>query len=275
MVLDRLKQIRHVVLDMDGTIYLGERVFACTQPFLDLIRSVGIGHSFITNNCSRSVDQYVTKLSGMGITATVEDIFTSSHATIEFLRSEYPDVNRVFVLGTPSHREEMRAAGFAIAHLGTDHEPDAVVVGFDTGLVYEDLCQAAYWISCGKRFLATHPDRVCPAEGKTVLPDCGAICACIEHATGIAPHAVLGKPSPRMIDGVMQRHGLQATQLAVVGDRLYTDIEMARQSGALSVLVLSGETDRITASAARPGPDLTVTDLSEFGVLIKRAYDHN
>ncbi len=275
MIMDRLKQIRHVVLDMDGTIYLGERLFSCTEPFLNLIGALGIGHSFITNNCSRSVDQYVTKLRAMGVAADAESIFTSSHATIEFLRSQHPEIERVFVLGTPSLREEMRGAGFTIASVESSSEPDAVVVGFDTALVYENLCQAAYWIGCGKLFVATHPDRVCPTDRKTVLPDCGSICACLEHATQRAPSAVLGKPSPHMIQGVTRRHDLHTSQVAVVGDRLYTDIEMARKSGALGVLVLTGETDRKTAEAAQPGPDLTVADLAELGQLIKQATEHN
>lgn len=273
LALERLGAIRHFVLDMDGTIYLGNRLLPATVSFLELLGSLGIGRSFITNNSSLSAARYVEKLLALGIAACTDDIFTSSHATLEYLARHHPEVRRLFVLGTSDLREEIAATGLEIAEQAGSHdqqrEPDAVVVGFDTSLTYQRLCQAAYWISRGKLYLATHPDRVCPADGPVVLPDCGALCACLEQATGRQPDAVLGKPDPRMIEGVLQRYQLGSSQIAVVGDRLYTDIEMARQSGALGVLVLTGETDRQTAAAATPGADLVVNDLAELGQLLQ------
>ena len=116
------------------------------------------------------------------------------------------------------------------------------VVGFDTELTFARLCRAAYWISKGKPFIATHPDRICPTDQPTVLVDCGAICAALEQAAGRGPDVVLGKPDPCMLRGILSRHALAPEQLAMVGDRLYTDMAMARRAGALGVLVLTGET---------------------------------
>ncbi len=115
VVLNRLKNIRHVVLDLDGTIYLGDRLFAWTKPFLELTDKLGIDHSFITNNSSRSALEYVSRLRGMGLEVEVDRIFTSAHATIEYLHRNHPRIGPIFVLGTPSLREEIRVAGFLLA----------------------------------------------------------------------------------------------------------------------------------------------------------------
>jgi NagD protein len=146
-----------------------------------------------------------------------------------------------------------------------------VLVGFDTNLSYARLCRAAYWLSRGKPFIASHPDWVCPTDEPTVLVDCGSVCAALTAATGRQPDAVLGKPDPRMLRGLLHRHQLTADQLAMVGDRLYTDIEMARRAGALGVLVLTGESTAEDA-ARHPSPiDLIVTDLADFGKKLAHA----
>jgi NagD protein len=161
--------------------------------------------------------------------------------------------------------QEIAEAGFALT--AEDHldEPDAVLVGFDTTLCFARLCRAAYWIKQGKPFVATHPDRICPTDQPTVLVDCGAICAALEKAAGRAPTAVLGKPNPIMLRGILQRHRLKPQELALAGDRLYTDMAMARQAGALGVLVLTGESTAADAAGADVPLDLIVPNLEEFG----------
>jgi NagD protein len=203
----------------------------------------------------------------MGIDVDVEDVYSSMHATLEYLRRELPDVRRPFVLGTASLQREFESEGYAVAGESADEAPDAVVVAFDTGLIYERLCRAAYWIAEGIPFIATHPDRVCPTDRPTVLVDCGSICAALEQATGRAPIAVPGKPSPMMLAGLMQRRGVEQAELAMVGDRLYTDIAMANAAGVLSVLVLSGESTAADANAAADSdtPALIVRDVGELG----------
>jgi NagD protein len=269
--LDTLKDIRHLALDLDGTLYLGGRLFEWTRPFLKRAADLGIGRTFFTNNSSKSTKQYVQALNGMGIDATADEIYSSTHSTFDYLRDERSIVKRVYVLGTPALREEFAENGFTVVGETERDEPDAVIVGFDTTLAYDHLCRAAWWIHNGKPFIATHPDKVCPTDKPTVLVDCGAVCRMLAHATGREPDAVLGKPSWRMLAGVTKRHGVKPSQIAVVGDRLYTDMAMARQGGAVGVLVLSGETTRDQVATANPKPDLVVEHVGELGSLLQPA----
>jgi HAD superfamily hydrolase (TIGR01450 family) len=268
----QLEHIRHVALDMDGTIYSGGTLFQSTLPFLALLEELGIGHTFLTNNSSKSARDYLAHLKKIGIPATANQLYTSTAATIEYLRAEHPQVRKLFVLGTPSMCAELTEAGFRLAENSPHDVPDAVVVGFDTGLTFERLCRTAYWIRNGKLFIATHPDRVCPTDQPTVLVDCGAICAALESAAGRGPAAVLGKPDPRMITGIVHRHGLEPSELAMVGDRLYTDMAMANRAGALGVLVLTGETSAQEAAHHKPAPGLIVSGLAEFGEKLRSVH---
>jgi NagD protein len=266
-----LAKIRHVVLDMDGTMYLGSTLFADTLPLLATLSRLGIGRSFVTNNCSRSRPQYAEKLRGLGIESLPEAIWTSAHATLFDLRGELPGVRRLFVLGTPGLCDEFRAAGFDVVA----DRPEAVVVGFDDKLTYERLAQCAYWIAQGLPYLATHPDRVCPTDRPIVLPDCGAICALFESATGRRPDRISGKPNPVMLQSIFAEHGLSPPEVAVVGDRLYTDIRMAREAGAIAVLTLTGETKAsdVAAAAEASRPDIVVANLAEFSSLLEESRD--
>ncbi|HRT58262.1 MAG TPA: HAD-IIA family hydrolase [Candidatus Paceibacterota bacterium] len=267
----RLRALQHVALDMDGTIYSGGTLFPFTIPFLQLLEEMGIGYTFLTNNSSRSTSDYLAHLEKIGIKASQDQLYTSTQATIEHLEQELPDLKRLFVLGTASMRQEMVEAGFMLTEDTAEDEPDAVVVGFDTGLVYRRLCRAAYWIKQGKYFIATHPDRICPTDQPTVLVDCGAICAALKEATGRGPDMTLGKPDPCMIRGILHRHALRPGQLAMVGDRLYTDVAMARRAGAFGVLVLTGETTAEQAAKHSPAPDLIVSGLDELGERLREA----
>jgi HAD superfamily hydrolase (TIGR01450 family) len=268
---DRLINIRHVALDMDGTIYSGGTLFDSTRPFLALLHDLGIGHTFLTNNSSKSSADYLAHLNRIGIVATADQLYTSTQATIEYLREQRPSVRRLFVLGTASMRQEMETAGFVLTAESAEDEPDAVVAGFDTELAYARLCRTAYWISQGKPFIATHPDRICPTDQPTVLVDCGAVCAALEKAAGRGPDVVLGKPDPCMLNGILHRHALAPAQLAMVGDRLYTDMAMAHKAGAVGVLVLTGETTQSAAEHHSPPPDLIVSGLAELGERLRAA----
>lgn len=255
-----------MVLDMDGTIYLGGRLFAETLPFLATLGELGIGWDFLTNNNSRSRGEYVEKLAGMGIAAEAGQVMLSTDACVATLRGEFPGVCRVFVLGTVGLKVDLAAAGFEVVDAG---ECDAVVVGFDTGLEYSRLCRAAYLIGQGKPYVATHPDRVCPTDDETILPDCGAVCALLESATGRGPDFVSGKPNPAMLEALMGKRGLEARAVVMVGDRIYTDMRMAREAGVLGVLTLTGEATREQASEAAEEPDLIIEDLGELAALLR------
>lgn len=272
LLIRQLRGLRHVALDMDGTIYHGGTLYPFTNPFLRTLAGLGITYSFLTNNCSKSGSDYLTYLNKIGVEADADQIYTSAHATLEYLRHELPRVRRLYLIGTPSMAAEVSSAGYLLACDSPGDEPDAVLVAFDTALNYAQLCRAAWWIKCGKPFLATHPDRVCPTDQPTVLVDCGSICAALESATGRAPDAILGKPDPRMLQGLLHRMRLKPGQLAMVGDRLYTDIEMARRAGALGVLVLTGEATAAQAAQADRPPDLTVADIGVLGKLLESAF---
>ena len=267
----RLSRIRHVALDMDGTLYLGSRLFPFTPGFLETLRRLGIGYSFLTNNPTRSVADYLKKLAAMGIEATEENMYTTSLAAIDYIRKTWPAARRLFILGTPSMVTQFEKAGFEALPDSPEAVPDVLVVAFDTTLTYDRLCRAAWWASRGIPYVATNPDRVCPTEHETVLVDCGSIQKCIEHATGRKADIVLGKPDPTMLYGIMDKHGLAPDELAMVGDRVYTDTLSAHNAGALGVLVLSGETSRETGLAAPVPPDLIAENVQEFGQWLEQS----
>ena len=267
----RLAGIRHVALDMDGTIYMGNSLFPFTIPFLRRLREMGITYSFLTNNPAKSLDDYLLKLHKMGIEATEEEMYTTTVATIDYLKAHYPSARRLFLLGTPSMISQFEKAGYISTADSADDVPDVVIAAFDMSLVYSRLCRAAWWIAQGLPYIATNLDRVCPTNERTVLVDCGSICRCLEHATGRRPDITLGKPDPNMLIGIEQQKQLQPEQIAMVGDRIYTDIEMARNAHAFGVLVLSGETTLEVAQAAPHQPDLIVENIGELGSLLALA----
>lgn len=267
----RLRGIRHVALDMDGTIYMGMSLFDYTKPFLARLKQMGITYSFLTNNPSTSIADYLKKLAGMGIEATADEMYTTALATIDYIKTHLPSAKRLFILGTPSMTSEFVKAGFEVAEDSADDRPDAVVVAFDKTLSYARLCRAAWWIQQGLPYVATNPDRVCPTDEPTILVDCGSICKCLEHATSRQPDITLGKPDPNMLSGIMQRYGLRADEIAMVGDRIYTDVQMAFNAGAFGVLVLSGETTLDIVAEAPRKPDLTADNIAVLGDLLENS----
>lgn len=268
---ERLSRIKHVALDMDGTIYKGSTVFSYTSEFLKSMKRMGIGYSFLTNNPSKSTDDYLRHLNEMGIEANKEELYTTVQATISYLQSNYPNKQRLFILGTESMITEFERAGFESIPDSPNEEPDAVVVGFDLSLTYDRLARAAWWINQGKIYIATNPDFVCPTDESITLVDCGSICAALEKATGRIP-VVLGKPQPEMLDGILKSRHIEPFEVAMVGDRLYTDILMAHNANALGVLVLSGEATIEDAKNADVMPHLVVDNLVVLGELLHEAY---
>jgi len=267
-LIERLKKIRHVALDMDGTIYNGSTLFPYTLEFLSGLKAAGIGYSFLTNNPSKNTNDYLKHLEKMGIPALREEMYTSALATIDYLKSNHPAVKRLFILGTPSMIAEFEANGFISTTDDANDVPDAVIVGFDMSLVYSRLCRAAWWVSQQLLYVATNPDWVCPTDQPVILVDCGAICACIEGATKRLPDIVIGKPDPRMLAGILHRHQLDPSEIAMVGDRLYTDVKMAINANALGVLVLSGEATMEDVDKSDVKADVIAANVAEFGKLL-------
>lgn len=270
-LMEKCRRIKHVALDMDGTIYLGSRLFPYTLGFLAGLEELGIKYSFLTNNPTKSVEDYLGKLDKLGISATPAEMYTSSVAAIDYLRDRRPDAKKLFVVGTPSMENEFRKAGFTLLPEDPDSIPDCLIVAFDTTLTYGKLCHATWLASQGVPYIATNPDRVCPTDQRTVLVDCGSLCKAIEHACGREPDVVIGKPNPDMLSGICFREGLMPDEVAMCGDRIYTDVATARNAGSLGVLVLSGETTLQTAMDSDPRPDITAESIAEFLELLKEA----
>lgn len=276
---EKLSKIRHLALDMDGTIYMGSTLFPFTKKFLSDMKESGISYSFLTNNPSKSVADYLKKLEGLGIEANEDNMYTTSLAAIDYIKSHFPEAKRLFLLGTPSMITQFEKAGYISCADDPDDVPDVLVVAFDMSLEYSRLCRASWWASQGIPYVATNPDRVCPTDQRTVLVDCGSMCKCIEHATGRQPDVCVGKPDPNMLRGVFERYGYKPEEVAMVGDRIYTDTATAHNAGAFGVLVLSGETtlevaEKVAEDArTNPAPeffppDLIVRDVKELGELL-------
>ncbi len=229
--------VEYFLLDMDGTIYLGDRLIDGADDFLLALKSMGKKFIFLTNNSSKNRFSYRDKLKGMAIDVDPEQIFTSGEATAIYLSQKKPGA-KVFLLGTPLLADEFRWAGFELLDRG---QPDYVVLGFDTTLTYKKLWKACDYIRDGIPFIATHPDLNCPVSEGKYMPDAGAMIKLIEASTGIKP-VVIGKPNRHMFDSLSTRHPVEPGRAAVVGDRLYTDIQLGHNTGLLTILVLSGET---------------------------------
>ncbi len=270
--MEAVAKLKHVALDMDGTIYKGSTLFPYTIPFLEKLKRLGVNYSFLTNNPSKSIDAYLKNLEQRGIYATRSEIYNSALATIDYLKENRPEIKKVFFVGTPSMIEEFECAGYISTADDPNEIPDAVIVAFDTTLDYKKLCRASWWVKKGIPYFATNPDRICPTDQDTILPDCAAICACIESATGRKPDIVFGKPDPSMLTGIIYRHNYKPEEVAMVGDRIYTDVMTAYNAKAFGVLVLSGEATLQDAQNANPQIDLVVDSIEILGNLIEKTH---
>ncbi|MBQ1316280.1 MAG: HAD-IIA family hydrolase [Lachnospiraceae bacterium] len=251
---ERLAKKKLWILDMDGTVYLGNRLFPETVPFLARIKERGASYIFYTNNASRSKETYVKRLTDMGIPAGPENIMTSAETILGFLTHERPG-QKVYLVGTEDLMREFRKAGVPLYNddkppFTTETEkllPFAeevrrcpiVVASFDTTVTYEKLDIACRLLRNGAEFFSTHPDFNCPVEGG-FIPDSGAICAFITASTRKVPR-YFGKPYKDVVVSLEVVTGLSRDDMVVVGDRLYTDIALGAKNGMDSVLVLSGE----------------------------------
>ncbi len=234
-----LKEKRLFLFDMDGTIYEEEKVFDGTLQLLDLIGKIGGQYVFITNNSSKSVEDYVKKVNRLGIKADSNNFFTSSQATILYLKDRYPG-KKVYCQGTESLVTELRKAGI-ITTTEAEEDVDIVLVGFDTEMTGTKLRNTCKLLQKKKdaAFIATNPDLRCPVTFG-FIPDCGSICQLIESTTGRKP-IYIGKPEPTMVETVRKKYGYSPEQTVVVGDRLYTDIASGLNAGVDAICVLTGE----------------------------------
>lgn len=236
-------------LDMDGTVYHGERPIPGAREFVNGLVRDKIPFCFITNNSSNTRGFYADRLIRMGFDISADDVLTSTTATVRFVKENRPGKS-VFVLATPEVTEEIRSSGIAVCEKGD--VPDIVLLTFDRSLDYRKINEAFQYLKKGAEFIATHPDDVCPTEDGYDI-DIGPFIRLFENATGSIP-TIVGKPNRLMLDMAALEMGIPADRVVMVGDRLTTDMRMARDAGTMSVLVLSGETDRalLEASDIRP-----------------------
>ena len=240
-----LKDKKLFLLDMDGTLYLSDRLFDGTLEFLDYVRRSGGRAIFMTNNSSRGLEGYLKRMEGLGIACSAEDFVTSTDAAIRYLKNTYDPETRYFVCGTESLKGQLHAVGLSIAEEsgapGSDPGDlaDVVLLGYDTELTYRKLEVCCILLSRGKDYIATHPDMVCPVWFGSV-PDCGSVIEMLATATGRRP-LVIGKPQPAMALLAMEKTGFGPEETVVIGDRIYTDIACGVNAGVDTVFVLSGE----------------------------------
>jgi HAD superfamily hydrolase (TIGR01450 family) len=250
--------IRGLLVDLDGTVYLGGNLLPGAREFLLRLRETQRRILFLSNNSSRSRAFYHGRLADLGLATERGEIFTSTSSALIYLSRHHPGA-RVFALGTPEFEEELRLTGVTLVQ----ERADVVLLAFDKTLTYAKIAAAYGFLEAGATYLATHPDLLCPTEDG-FIPDVGCFIALFEKATGRTPK-VLGKPAAEMVSCALEALGLEAGEVAMVGDRLYTDIRMARLGGLLSILVLSGETRRADLKKGEDTPDFVVENLGEIG----------
>ena len=270
---ERLINTRLFLLDMDGTLYLGDDVFDGAVDFIHSISETGRNYIYLTNNSSRAGVDYITRLRKMGFPCEAENVFTSGMATGEFLNQNYPGA-KVYLAGTKAFYRELQSYGIDLVNDENGHTDvdtvDVVVQGFDTELVYEKLDLACHFLRRGAKFIAANPDWVCPMPADEVLPDCGSICALLTAASGVKPEYI-GKPNRNMIDVVSKMTGVPNENICAVGDRLYTDIAVAANAGSVSVCVLSGESSEQDIAESEVKPDYVLKDVAEIAKILRAA----
>ena len=233
-------QKRLFLLDMDGTLYVDERLFDKVPEFLARVRESGGRYLFLTNNSSRGVEGYIEKLERLGIATGPEDYLTSVDAAIDLLRREYPG-QKCYAAGTESFRQQLESAGIPVT-TRVEEDVDILLSGFDRELTFQKLEDSCILLNRGVTWLATNTDWVCPTWYGAV-PDCGSVCQMLTNATGREP-IFIGKPQPAMAELAMRRTGFGREETVLIGDRVYTDIACAVNAGIDSILVLSGEGTR-------------------------------
>lgn len=253
-----LKNIEMFLFDMDGTIYLDDDVFDGAIELINLINKKQKRIIYLTNNSSKSKDQYIKKLNKLGFFAKDENVFTSGMAMGMFLNKNYKN-KKVFLVGTNALKDELLKFDVVLV----EEDPDIVLVGFDRELNYLKLEKACEFLCNGAIFLATNCDLVCPIANHRYIPDCGSICNMLTVATGKTPKYI-GKPEPDMINIISEKYSINPKSIAMIGDRVYTDITAGYNAGTYTICVLSGESTLKTIENSVVKPDLIVNSVKDL-----------
>jgi HAD superfamily hydrolase (TIGR01457 family) len=236
MNIEPLQNVKCFLLDMDGTFNLGNQLIDGSLHFVQTLNQLGRDYLFLTNNSSQHRRQYAEKITRLGLPIADDKVFTSGEATAVYLQKKF-QASSVYVVGTQALEEEFQQHGFQL----NEDQPQLIVLGFDTTLTYQKLWKLCDFVRAGLPYIATHPDFNCPTE-TGFMPDIGAMIAFVRASTDREPDLIVGKPNRIIVDAVAQKLGLKIEDMAMVGDRLYTDIALGQTSGITTCLVLSGET---------------------------------
>jgi HAD superfamily hydrolase (TIGR01457 family) len=254
-----LEKVKLFLLDMDGTFNLGNQIIDGSLDFIKILNSQGKKFIFLTNNSSKNRNNYAEKITTLGLRITKDSIFTSGEATTIYLHKKYRNAG-VYLVGTTQLISEFREFGIKIQ----PKSPDVVVLGFDTSLTYKKLWKLCDFVRAGLPYIATHPDFNCPTENG-FMPDIGAMIAFVKAATGRNPDIVIGKPNRFIVDALAIKLNIPISEMAMVGDRLYTDIALGKTSGITTCLVLSGETKPSEIELSEFKPDYVFENLNDIG----------
>lgn len=262
---DILKQVKCFVLDMDGTFYLGDKLYSGSLDFLKCLKKYRKDFYFFTNNSSKNVKYYIEKLKKMGCKIKGDKVLISNQVIIQYIKKHMSD-KKVYLLGTDYLKADFINADIEIV----EDDPGLVIVGFDTTLEYKRLSKACDFIRNNVPVFAVNPDFNCPTE-TGFIPDCGSICALITASTGVIP-VFFGKPSHYTLQYILDYTKLKDFEIAYVGDRLYTDIAMGDNNKMITILVLTGETKKEDLINSTIKPDLVFESLKEVKSTLDEIY---
>ena len=244
-----IKDVELFVFDLDGTVYIGDEEIEGSFDAINTLRKMGKRICFFTNNSSRMHTDYIARLNNLGLRTYSDEIYTSGQVTCEHILDNYR-MCKVYLLGNDRLRSEFELYGIELV----DDDPDVCVVGFDTSLTYDKLYKLCKFLNKGVPYIATHPDYFCPAP-ECPMPDVGSFLEMIRLTVGRTPDLIMGKPHKTAGQRLAQKYNLPAKKIAMVGDRLYTDVAFGKNCGFVSVLVLSGETTKDMLSQSKIKPD--------------------
>jgi HAD superfamily hydrolase (TIGR01450 family) len=251
------------VFDLDGTLYLGDRLLPGAAETVQAVRAAGGRVAFLTNKPLETPAAYAAKLTDLGIPAGAHEVVSSTDALLRYL-ARHAAGARLLPISEPLLVTMLRDAGFPTLDPASDDPTtaDVVVVAWDRTFDYEKLTAAFRAVRAGARIVATNPDPFCPTPDGD-LPDCAAMLAAIEACSGVRAEAIVGKPSPHMAEALLDRLALRANDTILVGDRLMTDVLMAREAGMASALVLTGATPATALAASEIVPDYILGGVAE------------
>lgn len=252
--------IKGYLLDLDGTVYRGEKLIPGAREAIEVLRRRGRQILFVSNKPLYSRNDYAQKLCRLGVPAAEKDVINSSFVLARYLSKEAPGA-RVFAIGETPLLEELERAGLKLSE--NPEEIQYIIAGFDRTFNYRKLNIAFQALRRGARFYATNPDRTCPVEDGEI-PDAGAVIAALEATSGRKVEKIFGKPSQYMVEVALEVLGLPAEACAMVGDRLETDIRMAKEHGLTAILVLTGVTKAEDIRQSSAQPDYVLPSIAEL-----------